>query len=41
MCPTEVLAEQHFRTISDLLKPLNIETCLLVGGQKKNSEKKF
>ena len=41
MCPTEMLAEQHFRTISDLLKPLNIETCLLVGGQKKKLRKEI
>lgn len=35
MCPTELLAEQHYRTISELLKQLNINICLLVGGQKK------
>lgn len=35
MCPTELLAEQHFKTISDFLKPLDIKVTLLVGGQKK------
>ncbi|MFZ1320085.1 MAG: ATP-dependent DNA helicase RecG [Ignavibacteria bacterium] len=35
MCPTELLAEQHYKTISELLKPLDINVCLLVGGQKK------
>lgn len=35
MCPTEMLAGQHFRTISELLKPLDIKVELLVGGQKK------
>lgn len=35
MCPTELLAEQHFKTISEFLKPLNITVTLLVGGQKK------
>lgn len=35
MCPTELLAEQHFKTISDFLKTLGIIVTLLVGGQKK------
>lgn len=35
MCPTELLAEQHFKTISDLVKPLDLKVTLLVGGQKK------
>ncbi len=35
MCPTELLAEQHYKTISEFLKPLNINVTLLVGGQKK------
>lgn len=35
MAPTEVLAEQHFSTISILLKPLGINIQLLVGGQKR------
>lgn len=41
MCPTEILAEQHYSTISNFLKEYNIITgknyscTLLVGGQKK------
>ncbi len=35
MCPTELLAEQHYKTLSDLLKPLEVKVTLLVGGQKK------
>lgn len=32
--PTEILAEQHFRTLEKFLKPLDINVRLLVGGQK-------
>ena len=32
--PTEILAEQHFHTLSDHLAELDINTRLLVGGQK-------
>jgi len=35
MCPTELLAEQHFKTLSELLKSLDIKITLLIGGQKK------
>jgi ATP-dependent DNA helicase RecG len=35
MCPTEILAEQHYFTIRELLKNLKINISLLVGGQKK------
>lgn len=35
MCPTEVLAVQHYSTLSELLEPLKIRTGLLIGGQKK------
>ncbi|MFV2006424.1 MAG: ATP-dependent DNA helicase RecG [Longimicrobiales bacterium] len=31
MVPTEILAEQHWRRLSDLVKPLGIETVLLTG----------
>ena len=34
VAPTEILAEQHFRTLSDHLKELDINIRLLVGGQK-------
>jgi len=36
MAPTEILAEQHYRTLSDLLNPLDINIRLLVGNQKTN-----
>ncbi|MBV6477892.1 MAG: ATP-dependent DNA helicase RecG [Ignavibacteria bacterium] len=35
MCPTELLAEQHYKTISEFVQPLGIRVSLLVGGQKK------
>ncbi|MBK8552648.1 MAG: ATP-dependent DNA helicase RecG [Ignavibacteria bacterium] len=35
MCPTELLAEQHYKSISEFVKSLNIKVTLLVGGQKK------
>ncbi len=34
VAPTEILAEQHFRTLSEHLKDLGINIRLLVGGQK-------
>ena len=34
VAPTEILAEQHFRTLSDYLSPLGVNIRLLVGGQK-------
>ncbi len=34
MAPTEILANQHFETISELLKPLNITVGLLTGSKK-------
>ncbi len=34
MAPTEILANQHFATISELLKPLNINVGLLTGSKK-------
>jgi len=40
MAPTEILAEQHFRKIADLLTPLGIVTGWLIGGRgvKQNRE---
>jgi len=34
MAPTEILAEQHFKTISELLKKLNLHIALLTGSTK-------
>ena len=34
MAPTEILANQHFETISELLKPLGIKIGLLTGSKK-------
>ncbi len=38
MVPTEVLAEQQYRTLRDLLGPLNVEVALLVGGTRRKRE---
>jgi ATP-dependent DNA helicase RecG len=35
MAPTEILAEQHFRTLAEFLKGLSINVRLLIGGQRK------
>ncbi|HET8864250.1 MAG TPA: ATP-dependent DNA helicase RecG, partial [Gracilimonas sp.] len=35
LAPTEILAEQHYRTLAEQLKGLNINVRLLVGSQKK------
>jgi ATP-dependent DNA helicase RecG len=35
MAPTEILAEQHHRTISRLLEPFGIRVALLVGSQRQ------
>ncbi|MDX1585170.1 MAG: ATP-dependent DNA helicase RecG [Balneolaceae bacterium] len=34
MAPTEILAEQHYRTLTEFLDPLDINIRLLVGNQK-------
>ncbi|XWN36208.1 MAG: ATP-dependent DNA helicase RecG [Balneola sp.] len=34
LAPTEILAEQHYRTLADHLKGLDVNVRLLVGGQK-------
>jgi ATP-dependent DNA helicase RecG len=36
MAPTEILADQHFKNISSLVKQFGIEVGELIGGQKKN-----
>jgi ATP-dependent DNA helicase RecG len=35
MCPTEILAEQHYKTLSGYFEKLGIESVILTGGQKK------
>jgi ATP-dependent DNA helicase RecG len=35
MAPTEILAEQHYRTLTKYLEGLNVNVRLLIGGQKK------
>ncbi|HEY4613317.1 MAG TPA: ATP-dependent DNA helicase RecG [Bacteroidota bacterium] len=35
MAPTEVLAEQHYRTLANFLKDLPVNVRLLIGGQKR------
>jgi ATP-dependent DNA helicase RecG len=40
MAPTEILAEQHFSTLSRLFEPLGIDVVLLVGKQNSTEKKK-
>jgi len=37
IAPTEILAIQHFESISEMLKPLNINVALLTGSTKKKA----
>lgn len=39
MAPTELLAEQHHRTISKLLEPLGVRVELLTGGSRRGKQK--
>jgi ATP-dependent DNA helicase RecG len=39
MAPTEILANQHFNTISKFLEGIDIKICLLTGSSKKASRK--
>ena len=39
MAPTEILAEQHHRSLSRLLEPLGIKTGLLTGSMKEKEKK--
>ena len=39
MAPTEILAEQHFQTLSQLASGLNINVCLLTGSVKGKKRK--
>ena len=38
LAPTEILAKQHYKSITSLLAPLNIDTCLLIGGAKTKAK---
>lgn len=39
MAPTEILAQQHFQTLSRLLGPMNIKVGLLIGSKKTKERK--
>jgi ATP-dependent DNA helicase RecG len=39
MAPTEILANQHFNSISKFLQGIDIKICLLTGSSKKSSRK--
>jgi ATP-dependent DNA helicase RecG len=39
MAPTEILAQQHFKTISELLSPLGVKVSLQTGSTKKQNTK--
>jgi len=41
MAPTEVLAVQHFKTLSELLEPLNISVALLTGSTSVTARRKL
>jgi ATP-dependent DNA helicase RecG len=41
MAPTEILAEQHFYSVSDLLRPLGVNTVLITGSVKGNIRTKI
>ncbi|HLE41096.1 MAG TPA: ATP-dependent DNA helicase RecG [Nitrospirota bacterium] len=38
MAPTEILAEQHYKNISTLARPLGVSVCQLVGGLRKKAK---
>ena len=39
MAPTEILAEQHYKSLSKLLEPLGVRVCLLTGGMTPKNKK--
>ena len=41
MAPTEILADQHFNTISEFLKDFNFNISLLIGGTKSKEKSKI
>lgn len=40
MAPTEILAQQHFKTVKTLLEPLGVKIALLTGGEKSQELEK-
>ncbi|MBN8703970.1 MAG: ATP-dependent DNA helicase RecG [Bacteroidetes bacterium] len=41
IAPTEILAQQHFQTLSQLLQPMNIKIGLLIGSSKTKARKEL
>ena len=41
MAPTEILAEQHYHSLSRLLSPLGVSVCLLTGAQTAKQKKQI
>lgn len=41
MAPTQILADQHFETLSKLMEPLGVKCCLLTGSQKASERKQL
>ncbi len=41
MAPTEILAKQHFETISELLQPMGLNVALLTGSSKTKARKEL
>lgn len=41
MAPTEILAQQHFETLSELLQPAGIRVALLVGGMRVKARREL
>lgn len=41
MAPTEILAEQHYQSLSKLLEPLGVRVCLLTGGLTQKQKKEI
>lgn len=41
MAPTEILAEQHYKTFTKYLEPLGVRVCLISGGLKPKKKKEI
>jgi ATP-dependent DNA helicase RecG len=41
MAPTEILAKQHFATISELLEPMGLKVALLTGSSKTKARREL